>query len=71
MFDALILQYLNKLVKGKIGDFASPQPFHTVKVQRFGNEGIKPFAEIGSDLVVPVLTLVGKRKRPAYFPYLR
>ena len=30
MFLALILQYLNKLVKGEVGDFASPQAFHTL-----------------------------------------
>ena len=59
MFDALILQYLNKLVKGKIGDFASPKPFHTVKVQRFGDDRIKPFAQVSSNLVVPVFALVG------------
>ena len=59
MFDALILQYLNKLPKGKIGDFASPQAFHAVKVQRLGNDRIKPLAQVGSDLVVPVLALVG------------
>ena len=59
MFDALILQYLNKLVKGKIGDFPSPQPFHTRKIQRFGDDGIKAFTKFRSDLVVPVLTLVG------------
>ena len=58
MFDALILQYLNKLVKGKIRDFASPQAFHTLKVQRLGNDRIKPFAQVGSNLVVPVLALV-------------
>ena len=60
MFDALMLQYLNKLPKGKIGDFSSPRsPFHTLKVQRLGNDGIKPFAQVGSNLVVPVLALVG------------
>ena len=59
MFDALILQYLNKLVKGKIRDFASPQAFHTFEVQRLGNDRIKPFAQVGSHLVVPVFALVG------------
>ena len=34
MFDTLGLQNLNKLMKGKVRDFASPEPFHTVKVQR-------------------------------------
>ena len=59
MFDALILQYLNKLPKGKVRDFTPPQAFHTRKVQRLGNDGIKPFAQVGSNLVVPVLALVG------------
>ena len=59
MFDALILQYLNKLTEGKIGDFASPQAFHARKVQRLGNNGIKAFTKFCSDLVVPVLALVG------------
>ena len=59
MFLTLILQYLNKLVERKIGDFASPQAFHTRKVQRLGSDRIKPFTQVGSDLVVPVLALVG------------
>ena len=59
MFDALILQYLNKLSKGKVRDFPSPQAFHARKVQRLGNNGIKPFAQVGRNLVVPVLALVG------------
>ena len=59
MFLTLILQYLNKLVERKIGDFASPQAFHTLKIQRLGDDGIKPFAQVGSNLVVPVLALVG------------
>ena len=59
MFETLILQYLNKLVKSKVRDFASPKPFHTVKVQRLGDDGIKPFAQVGSNLVVPVFALVG------------
>ena len=58
MFDTLILQYLNKLVKGEVRDFPSPQPFHTIKVQRLSNDCIKPFAQVGSNLVMPVLALV-------------
>ena len=59
MFETLELQYLNKLVKGKIGDLPSPQAFHTRKIQRLGDDGIKAFTQVGSNLVVPVLTLVG------------
>ena len=39
------LQYLNKLVEGKVRDFASPEPFHAIKVQRFNGDGIKPLTE--------------------------
>ena len=59
MFSTFILQYLNKLVKGEVRDLTSPQAFHTIKVQRLGNNGIKPFTQVGSDLVVPVFALVG------------
>jgi len=59
MFSTLILQYLNKLVKGEVRDFPSPKPLHTVKVQRLGNDRIKPFTQVSSNLVVPVLALVG------------
>ena len=59
MFLTLILQYLNKLSESKVGDFTSPQAFHTLKVQRLYGNRIKPFAQVGSNLVVPVLALVG------------
>ena len=39
-------QYLNKLPEGKIGDFASPKPFHAVKVERLGDNRIKPSAQV-------------------------
>ena len=58
MFFTLILQYLNKLVERKIGDFTTPQPFHTVKVQRLGHDDIKPSAQVGCNFVVPVLANV-------------
>ena len=59
MFDTLILQYLNKLVKGEVRDFPSPKAFHAIKIQGLGNDRIKPFAQVGSNLVVPVPALVG------------
>ena len=59
MFSTLILQYLNKLVKGEVRDFSAPEAFHTLKVQRLGNDRIKPLAQVSSNLVVPVLALVG------------
>ena len=58
MFLTLILQYLNKLVEGKIGDFTSPQAFHTVKVQGFNRNGIKLLTKFGRQLPVKVFALV-------------
>ena len=58
MFETFELQNLNKLVKGEVRDFPSPQAFHTVKIQRLGGEGIKPFAQVCSTLVMPVFALV-------------
>ena len=57
MFDTFILQYLNKLTECQVGDFTSPQAFHTVYVQRFKSECIKPLAEVGSEFPVPVKAL--------------
>ena len=59
MFQTLELQNLNKLVEGKVRDFASPKPFHTVKVQRLGGNGIKPLTQVCRTLVVPISALVG------------
>ena len=58
MFETLELQYLNKLVEGEVRDFASPQAFHTLKIQRLGNDGIKPFAQVCRTLVVLISALV-------------
>ena len=41
MFRTLLFQYLQKLVEGMVRDFATPKPFHTVKVQRSKVECIK------------------------------
>ncbi len=59
MFETLELQNLNKLIERKIGDFPSPQAFHTLKIQRLGNDGIKPFAQVCRTLVVPISALIG------------
>ena len=59
MFDTLELQNLNKLVEGKVRDFASPKTFHCLKVQRLGGNGIKPPTQVGRTLVVPISALVG------------
>ena len=59
MFETLELQNLNKLPKGKIGDFASPEAFHTVKVQRFGRDKVKSPAQVGRQFPMPIFALVG------------
>ena len=57
MFETFELQNLNKLIKGEVGDFPAPQAFHTVKVQRLGNERIKPSTQVSRPFVMPVFTL--------------
>ena len=57
MFTALISQYLNKLVESEIGDFTSPQAFHTVKVQGFNDNRIKLFTEFRGQLPMKVFAL--------------
>ena len=59
MFETLELQYLNKLVKGEIGDFASPEAFHTLKVQCLSGNRIKPTTQVGRTFVVPISALIG------------
>ena len=60
MFETLELQYLNKLVKGnQVRDFASPKPFHTLKVERLGSDTVKPSAKVGCKFPVPIFALVG------------
>ena len=59
MFETLELQNLNKLPERKVGDFTSPQAFHTVKVQRLGDDRIKPFTQVSSKFPMPIFALVG------------
>ena len=59
MFETLIFQYLNKLPERQIGDFASPEPFHTCEIQRLGDDSIKPSTEVCSKFEVPISALVG------------
>ena len=59
MFETLVCQYLNKLSESKIGEFASPEAFHAVKVQRLGRNKGKPSAEVGGKFEMPISTLVG------------
>ena len=58
MFLAFISQNLNKLVEGKVRDFASPEAFHAIKIQRLGDDGIKPPAQVGCQLPMEVAPLV-------------
>ena len=58
MFATLILQYLNKLVERKVGDFTPPQAFHTVKVQGFNGNRIKLLTEFACELPMKVFALV-------------
>ena len=59
MFLTLILQYLNKLVEGKVRHLASPKAFHAVKVQSFKDNRIKLLTEFGGKLPLKVFALVG------------
>ena len=58
MFITLIFQYLNKLVEGEVRDFASPQAFHTVKVQGFKSNRIKLLTQFRGELPMKVFALV-------------
>ena len=58
MFLTLIFQYLNKLVESKVGDFSSPQAFHSVKVQGFNRNRIKLLTKVACQLPVKVFALV-------------
>ena len=58
MFETLIFQYLNKLVEGEVRDFASPEPFHTLKVERLGGDKVKPSAEVRGKFPMPIAPLV-------------
>ena len=58
MFLTLISQYLNKLIESKVRDFASPEAFHTVKVQRLRDDSPKPLAQIVREFPMPIFALV-------------
>ena len=59
MFETLELQNLKKLIEGEVRDFASPEAFHTLKVERLGGNPVKPSAEICSKFPMPIFALVG------------
>lgn len=58
MFQTLELQNLNKLPEGKIGDFSSPETFHTIKVKRLSGDGIKPSTQVSGKFEMPISALV-------------
>ena len=57
VFGTLLFQYLHELVAGVVRDFASPKPFHTIKVQSFKVECIKLRAKLGSKFPLPIFSL--------------
>lgn len=58
MFFTLIPQYLNKLVKGEVRNFTTPQPLHAIKIKGFQNDHVKRFAKVGGKFPMKVFTLV-------------
>ncbi len=58
MLLTLVSQNLNKLVETKVADFASPKPFHTLKVQGLKHDHIKLLTEFRRKLPMKVLALV-------------
>ena len=59
MFETLKLQYLNKLPKGKVGDFASPETLHTSKIEFLSRNRVKPSAQVCGKFPMPIFALVG------------
>ena len=59
MFETLELQYLNELSEGEVRDFASPEAFHTVKVEGLSGDTVKPSAKVSGKFPMPVSALVG------------
>ena len=58
MLETLEFQYLNKLVKGKVRDFASPKTFHAIKVQCLSGNKVKPSAEVSGKFPMPISALI-------------
>ena len=59
MFETLVFQYLNKRSESKVRNFASPEAFHTLKVQGLSDDSIKPSAEVCGKFEMPISALVG------------
>ena len=58
MFLTLILQYLYKLIEGKVRDLTPPKSFHAIKVQGFNRNRIKLLTEFARELPLKVFALV-------------
>ena len=58
MLETLVCQNLNKLSERKIRDFATPETFHTRKVQRLRSDKVKPSAQVSSKFEMPISALV-------------
>ena len=59
MLETLVFQYLNKLSKGEVRDFATPESFHTCKVQGLGGDSIKPATQVSRKFEMPTSALIG------------
>ena len=57
MFDTFILQQLNKLTQCQIGDFTSPEAFHSCQVQRFKSKSIKASTKVSGEFPMPIQAL--------------
>ena len=57
MFDTLILHQLNKLTECQVGDFPSPQAFHSCQVQRFKSKSIKASTKVSCQFPMPIQAL--------------
>ena len=70
MFETFELENLNKLVESEVRDFTPPKPFHTVKVQGFGSNKVKPSAKVSGKFPMPIPTLVSNfAVESCYFSY--
>ena len=58
MFETLELQYLNKLPEGKVGNFAAPEAFHALKVQRLSDDKVKSPTQVRGKFEMPISTLI-------------
>ncbi len=58
MFNTLIFQHCEELIRCKVANLASPQSFHTVNVKCFGNDNVKTPTKSGGKFPLPIKTLV-------------